>query len=95
MEYGRFIDEGKRYQILTPLTPVSWNNCLYNDSYYTELSQTLQGAGYLVKDYNRNLFLDGCRYFYLVDRQSGEIWNPNYVPLVKTCLLYTSDAADE
>lgn len=84
MEYGRFIDEGKRYQILTPLTPVSWNNCLYNDSYYTELSQTLQGAGYLVKDYNRNLFLDGYRYFYLVDRQSGEIWNPNYVPLVKT-----------
>lgn len=81
--YGRFTDDGRKYEILTPLTPVPWNNHLYNDEYYLEISQTLQGEGYLVKDYNRMLCLNGYRYFYLHDRESGEVWNPNFVPLGK------------
>lgn len=83
MEYGKFVDGGSGYKISTPLTPDTWNNHLYNDAYYLELSQTLQGAGYIVKDYNRTLCLHEYRYFYLVDRKSNEIWNPNYVPLAK------------
>ena len=83
MKYGRFIENGEKYEIVTPLTPGAWNNCLYNDSYYLEVSQTLQGSGYLVKDYNRSQCMKECRYFYLFDRASGEVWNPNYVPLAK------------
>lgn len=82
-KYGRFTDGGKKYEILTPLTPVPWKNHLYNDEYYLEISQTLQGEGYLVKDYNRTLCLNGYRYFYLQDRESKEVWNPNFVPLGK------------
>ncbi len=89
MEYGRFIDNGKNYEILTPLTPGAWKNCLYNDSYYLEVSQTLQGAGQTVKDYNRNGCISESRYFYLADRKSGEVWNPNYIPLAKEPDFYS------
>lgn len=83
MEYGRFTDGGKYYEIDTPLTPGAWNNHLFNDTYYLEISQTLQGTGSLVKAYNRTPCMSGYRYFYLRDRESGEVWNPNYVPLAK------------
>lgn len=83
MEYGQWLENGKKYEILTPLTPIPWQNYLYNDEYYLEISQTLQGSGFLVRNYNRTPCLGGYRYFYLADRDSGEVWNPNYVPLAK------------
>lgn len=83
MEYGRFLENGKKYEILTPFTPVSWKNPLYNDEYYLELDQTLQGSGQMVKDYNRTMCISQERYFYLADKKSGEVWNPNFIPLGK------------
>lgn len=83
MEYGRFVEKGKRYEILTPLTPAPWKNCLYNDNYYLEVDQMLQGGGYLVDNYNRKSCISEERYFYLADRKSGEVWNPNFTPLAK------------
>lgn len=83
MEYGRFIESGREYEILTPLTPTPWKNCLYNDSYYLEMDQMLQGGGYLVEDYNRKICINEERYFYLADRKTGEVWNPNFTPLAK------------
>lgn len=83
MEYGRFIEKGSKYEILTPLTPTQWKNCLYNDNYYLELDQMLQGGGYLVEDYNRKSCISEERYFYLADRKTGEVWNPNFTPLAK------------
>lgn len=84
MKYGNFTGHGEKYEIITPTTPSPWSNCLYNDEYYLETDQNLQGGSFLVKDYNRSECLKGYRYFYLEDRQSGEVWNPNYVPLQKT-----------
>lgn len=81
MDYGRFTEEGKRYEVLTPLTPAPWKNPLFNDVYYMELSQTLQGGSFRVKEYNRIPCMSSYRYFYLVDEETGEVWNPNYVPL--------------
>lgn len=46
-----------------------------------EVSQTLQGKSYIVEAYNRVAYLEGFRYFYIVDKKSGDVWNPNYVPL--------------
>lgn len=83
MEYGRFIENGSKYEILTPATPAPWKNCLYNDGYYLELDQMLQGGGYLVEDYNRKPCISMERYFYLADRKTGEVWNPNFTPLAK------------
>lgn len=82
MEYGRFAEGGKRYEVLTPLTPSPWKNPLFNDGYLMELSQTLQGGGFRVKEYNRVPCMSSYRYFYLVDEATGEVWNPNYAPLM-------------
>lgn len=88
-EHGKFAEGGRIFEITTPLTPVPWKNHLFNDEYYLEMSQTLQGEGYLVKDYNRSLCLNGYRYFYLADRESKAVWNPNYVPLGKNPDMYS------
>lgn len=83
MQYGQFIENGAAYEVLTPSTPAVWSNYLYNSGYLLEVSQTLQGKGYVVENYNRKPCMGGYRYFYLKDKKSGEVWNPNYVPLRK------------
>lgn len=45
MEYGHFAEGGRKYEIVTPHTLASWKNILYNDTYYLEMDQTLQGSG--------------------------------------------------
>lgn len=81
MEDGRFTEDGSNYEILTPLTPMQWKNPLFNDEYFMELSQTLQGGGFRVREYNRVPCMSSYRYFYLVDEATKDVWNPNYVPL--------------
>lgn len=89
MEYGKFINGGQKYEITTPLTPSTWKNHLYNMSYYLEVDQSLQGEGQLVRAYNRSKCLEGYRYFYLKDEDTGEVWNPNYVPLASVPEYYS------
>ncbi|MBD5458597.1 MAG: hypothetical protein HDR27_08520 [Lachnospiraceae bacterium] len=89
MEYGHFLEGGKKYEVTTPFTPAPWKNILYNDTYYLEVDQTLQGNGQLVNSYNRTPCICRERYFYLVDRKSGKTWNPNYLPLGKDCDSYS------
>ncbi|MBQ8489341.1 MAG: hypothetical protein IJ535_06095 [Pseudobutyrivibrio sp.] len=81
MEYGNFINGGKEYEVVTPHTPVPWKNYIFNDNYYLELDQTLQGDGYLVENYNRTKCVEAYRYFYIKDEKNGMTWNPNFVPL--------------
>jgi cellobiose phosphorylase/cellobionic acid phosphorylase len=80
---GKFVNNGKGYQIDTPFTPAEWSNYLYNDGYYTEISQTLQGKSSTVKNYSKQAFTEGYRYFYILDHETGDVWNPNYIPLRK------------
>lgn len=81
MAYGKFTEDGRSYEVLTPLTPASWKNPLFNDEYFMDLNQTLQGGGFWVKEYNRIPCMNSYRYFYLADETTKEVWNPNYVPL--------------
>ena len=91
MEYGHFTEGGKKYEIVTPHTPAPWKNFLYNDTYYLEMDQTLQGSGQLVSGYNRTPCICQERYFYLADRKSGKIWNPNFLPLGKDYDSYSCE----
>ena len=91
MEYGHFSAEGKKYEVTTPRTPASWKNYLYNDTYYLEMDQMLQGSGQLVNGYNRTPCICQKRYFYLVDKKSGKIWNPNFFPLGKDSDSYSCE----
>lgn len=81
MKYGRFTDNGKNFEITTPVTPSTWSNYLFNDEYHMELSQTLQGKSSIVKNYNQEAFTTGYRYFYVLNHGIKKAFNPNYVPL--------------
>lgn len=89
MEYGKFTAGGSGYEVTTPLTPSPWKNCLYNDSYYLEMDQTLQGAGQTVQGYNRSRCFEDFRYFFLKDESTGEVWNPNYLPMASAAEHYS------
>lgn len=81
MNIGQFTKDGKGYEITTPITPSTWTNYLFNDEYHMEVSQTLQGKSSIVKSYNRENFTTGYRYFYILNHETKQVFNPNYVPL--------------
>lgn len=65
MEYGKFIDGGRTYRIQTAKTPTPWKNLLFNDEYFTEVSQRLCGAGFAVQEYKRTPVLAGDKVFWV------------------------------
>ncbi len=77
MSYGYFSPDGKSYSITTPKTPMSWMNYLYNDQFLTTVDQILSGQSKIVIGYVPTPFTDGNRKFYIRDRKSGAIWQPN------------------
>ncbi len=81
MKYGQFIRGGKEFEVTTPVTPTSWSNFLFNDTYHMEISQTLQGKSCTVNNYNREAYTTGYRYFYILNHGTKKAFNPNYVPL--------------
>jgi len=78
---GEFTQGGKAFRINTPKTPERWYNLLFNDSYLADVSQTLQGKSAFFNDYNQNDYTAGYRHFYLLDRDSKEVFCPCYAPL--------------
>lgn len=75
--YGKFIEEGRGFEIFTPNTPSAWINYLYNDNYHCEIDQVLGGVSSFVVNYKQTAFTDGNRLFYLRDRKSGKYWKIN------------------
>lgn len=77
---GRFLADSFAYEINTPDTPATWFNYLFNDTYYTRISQTGQGSSWLrtpvIQAYTR-----GFRYVYVQDLDSGVVWCPTTMPL--------------
>ena len=81
MQYGKFVNDGRVYQVTTPKTPSTWTNYLFNDSYHVDVSQTLQGKSSRVDNYTRTTCTTDYRQFYIYDRVSKVIVNPNQSPL--------------
>jgi len=78
--FYEFKDEGRKFSISTPKTPRNWANYLFNNGYYTEVTQTLQGKSVVLDPVERE-FSKGYRYFYIKDKKTGEIFSVNYAPL--------------
>lgn len=81
MKYGQFVNNGREFEVTTPVTPSTWSNYLVNDEYHMELTQTLQGKSSMVKNYNQEAFTSGYRYFYVLNHKTKKAFNPNYIPL--------------
>ncbi|RAU95096.1 GH36-type glycosyl hydrolase domain-containing protein [Paenibacillus sp. YN15] len=87
--YGQFNQKGSQYTIFTPKTPSRWSNYLFNDTYYMEASQTGQGKSMAFLPKHREYNREGYKYFYIRDRETGEVWCPAYQPLKSEPDSYT------
>ena len=65
MEYGHFIGNGEIYKINEIKTPTPWKNNLFNDEYFTEVSQRLCGKSFAVENWDRSPVLDEQKLFYI------------------------------
>ena len=85
---GKFTHSGKAYRINALETPERWNNPLFNDSYLADVSQTLQGKSMFFNGNKQQDYTAGCRHFYLLDRDTGDVFCPCYVPLKTTSEVF-------
>lgn len=94
-QYGYFNTSGNEYIIKKPGTPRPWINVISNGLYGLTISQVGGGfSWYEHSQFNRitrwyqDLIRDNWgKYFYVVDEESGEVWNPTWLP-TKTELDY-------
>jgi len=87
-DYGYFTEDGNEYVIKTPRTPKPWINVISNGNYGLTVSQTSGGfSWYEHSEFNRitrwhqDLIRDNWgKYLYIRDNESGEVWNPGWLP---------------
>ncbi len=87
-KYGYFTNDGSEYVITTPKTPKPWINVISNGEYGFTISQS--GSGFSWKthsEFNRitrwhqDLIKDDWgKYIFIRDNDSGEVWNPAWMP---------------
>ena len=90
-KYGYFTDNGNEYVIKSYKTPKPWVNVVSNGKYGFVISQTGGGFSWLEhSEFNRlnrwhqDLIKDDWgKYFYIKNNETGEVWNPAWMP-VKT-----------
>lgn len=91
--YGAFSEDGTEFVLPRPDPPRPWINYLSNDRYCSLISQTgggfsfIQGAGFdrVMRGYPGDMVLYDRpgRYFYLRDRETGEVWSLGWQPVRK------------
>lgn len=66
MKLGEFTDGGKHFRIHTPFTPTPWVNKLFNDEIHVDITQRMQGGGYVIQpDFTSEKFNRDENRFYL------------------------------
>ena len=87
--YGSFDDAQREYVITRPDTPLPWINYLGSEAYFGIISNTAGGYSFyrdarlrrLTRYRYNNAPLDlGGRYVYLRDDETGDYWNPGWLP---------------
>ncbi len=92
MKYGYFDDNAKEYVITRPDTPQSWSNYLGSTEYGAIITNNAGGYGFyqsgargrFMRLHFNSVPLDQPgRYFYLLDRESGDYWSTSWQPVGK------------
>lgn len=95
MQYGKFNDETKEYEIYNPKLPAPWGNYLSNKTYTCLISHTAGGYSFykdprdfrLIRYRFNNVPADRPgRYIYL--KEGNETWSPMLMPLMKDINTY-------
>ncbi len=76
-----FSENGKYLNVTTPHTPGKWDYFLYTSDFYGDYDIHMQGKIARMDGYIPTELTQGYRYFYIKDNKTGEVWNPNYLPL--------------
>jgi len=87
-DYGYFWEDGSEYVIKTPRTPKPWINIISNGEYGLTFSQSGGGFSWLthsemnrITRWHQDLIQDNWgKYLYIRDDDSGEVWNPGWLP---------------
>jgi cellobiose phosphorylase len=88
-KYGYFSEDGNEYIIKTPRTPKPWINVISNGRYGLTISQAGGGFSWLdhsefnrLNRWHQDLVQDNWgKYIYFKDEDSGEVWNPAWLPI--------------
>lgn len=92
MKYGSFSKNGKEFEITNIKTPTPWINYLYNNSYFSTISNNGGGMSYhknplhgRITRYRINDVPPDRpgKYIYLKDLDSNEIWSMTWQPVGK------------
>lgn len=95
-KYGYFNSETSEFVITNFKTPKPWVNVISNENYGLVISQTGGGFSFLEhSEFNRfnrwhqDLIQDNWgKYFYFKNENSGEVWNPLWMPTKKEITDY-------
>ena len=75
-----FSEDGRSVCTDTPHTKKHGKNYLYNDKYYMEINQCLQGISSVVTNYKQTKIMSGNRYFYVRNNENGSVFCPAQYP---------------
>ena len=99
MRYGYFDDQAREYVITRPDTPASWSNYLGSTEYGALITNNAGGYSFL-KSGAKGRFLrlrfnsvpmdQPGRYFYIRDREDGDVWSASWQPVGKPLEEYVS-----
>jgi cellobiose phosphorylase len=97
MKYGCFSEDGKEFLIHNPQTPTPWINYIYNDNYFSTISNNAGGISYYknplqgrITRYRINDVPPDRpgKYIYVKDLDSNEMWSLSWQPVGKSPETY-------
>lgn len=86
--YGRFVENGKAFEITQRNTPRNWYNYFYNDTYNAFASQVAFGEGIAQDDLGRRVNMVSSRMLYLTDADDKSWFCANGLPIEKEYQAY-------
>ena len=81
--YGKYQKNGQEFVVAQRKTPRHWYNYFYNDTYNAFASQTAFGEGLVQDSLGRRILLVTSRMLYLADRENGEWFTANGLPMLR------------
>lgn len=90
---GKYKENGKIFAVEVPKPPRDWENKLFNDKYFLDLTQTMQGPSSTFENYALTEWCRKQRHFYVQDRETKDVFCPIYAPLKSKLDYFESEYA--
>ena len=97
MKYGHFSEDGKEFIITNVKTPTPWINYLYNDNYFSTISNNAGSISYFKNPLHGRITRYRIndvppdrpgKYIYIKDNDTSEVWSLSWQPVGKNPEAY-------